>query len=97
MERVLKPFLKKVPSYLKDTKHFLNVIQDYHVLHEDEFLLTIDVGSLYTLIPHDEGLKAVSAALSSMHRPGVSPSTGTKLTSLVLKNNTFKFNDRYFT
>ena len=48
LDRILKPILKHIPSYVKDTKHFVNIIHESDYLHEDEFLVTIDVSSLYT-------------------------------------------------
>eukprot|EP00061_Rhincodon_typus_P001209 g14038.t1 len=56
----------------------------------------MDIQSLYTHIPHTEGLKAFCFFLS--RRPGQSSSTDTliRLTKLVLPLNSFSFNTSHF-
>eukprot|EP00061_Rhincodon_typus_P015747 g43599.t1 len=57
---------------------------------------TMNIQSLYTCIPHADGLKALRFFLS--HRPNLSPSTDTliHLTELVLTLNNFSFNSSHF-
>ena len=62
LDHWLKPLMKALPSYLKDTTEFINEIKDIHV-ESDTLLVTIDVKSLYTSIPHSDGIKACSEAL----------------------------------
>jgi hypothetical protein len=46
-------------SYIKDTNHFLQTIFNITTpLPPHTILATIDVKSLYTNIPHDEGIRA---------------------------------------
>eukprot|EP00061_Rhincodon_typus_P001001 g13404.t1 len=56
----------------------------------------MDIQSLYTCIPHADGLKALRIFLSC--RPDQSPSTDTlfRLTELVLTLNNFSFNSSHF-
>eukprot|EP00061_Rhincodon_typus_P002302 g17137.t1 len=56
----------------------------------------MDIQSLYTFIPHADGLKALNFFLS--HRPNQSPSTDTliHLTELILTLNNFSFNSSHF-
>ena len=96
MDRILKPLVPKTQSYLKDTKHFLNIIKDIGYLHEDEYLVTIDVGSLYTSIPHSEGIEAATQALISSRNPSIEPDTARKLLKLILEHNTFTFNGKFY-
>lgn len=93
MDNILKPTLKHIPSIIKDTREFLNIIKDEY-LHEDEFLVTIDVSSLYTSIPHEEGLESVHKVLTTFPSPHMDADTAKLLTGMTLKNNTFKFNDK---
>ena len=61
--------------------------------------MTIDVKSLYTNIPHNEGIKACHLAFLQLEKlnPQQPPAEIlTDLLEIVLKNNTFEFNDLYF-
>ena len=54
-----------IASHIKDTTHFLNLIFKIPTpLPPGTTLVTIDVKSLYTNIPHDEGIRAPLEALS---------------------------------
>ncbi|XP_012565883.1 uncharacterized protein LOC105849972 [Hydra vulgaris] len=54
-----QPVAEQLPAYFKDTKHFLKLLQS-HVLETNNYILvTADVISLYTNIPHREGIDAV--------------------------------------
>ena len=58
----------------------------------------MDVTSLYTNIPNDDGLRAALLALEK-HRPGpVKPTNLTliKLLDMVLKKNKFQFNGNHY-
>ena len=54
----LKPLVQKLPSYIKDTTHFLLKLQELGTLPSNAILVTVDVSSLYTNIPHKEGIEA---------------------------------------
>ena len=54
----IKHLAKLVPSYIKDTTHFLQLLSTTSIQEED-LLVTIDVTSLYTNIIHEEGLQAM--------------------------------------
>ena len=57
-----------LPSYIKDTNHFLQTIFNLDTpLPPNTILATIDVKSLYTNIPHDKGINAVLEALDTIH------------------------------
>jgi hypothetical protein len=53
---LLKDLCQKVPSYIRDSMDFLNKIPETEDLNT--FLVTFDVTSLYTNIPHDFGIEA---------------------------------------
>ena len=54
----IKSLAKLIPSYIKDTTHFITLINDITV-EENDLLVTIDISSLYTNIIHEEGLEAM--------------------------------------
>lgn len=96
LDMILKPQLKHIPSYIKDTWDFLRIVETIGHLHEDEILVTIDVSSLYTSIPHEDGLEAIHTALTDHPSPHIDADTATYLARMVLENNSFAFNDEYF-
>ena len=53
----LKPLVQTLPSFIKDTEHFLQ-LQKRGPLPDNTILVTLDVSSLYTNIPHNEGIDA---------------------------------------
>ena len=61
-------------------------------------MVTIDVKSLYTNIPHNEEIKACLAAFISLERTNPQQPPAEILTNLeiVLKNNTFEFNNKCY-
>ena len=94
----LQPIMKQLPAYLKDTTQFIREISDLHV-HKDSWLVTIDVKSLYTNIPNEEGIQACYEAwlkqeiTDPQHPPA---ETLKQLLELVLKLNVFEFNGEHF-
>ena len=91
----IKNLAQQVPSYIKDTTHFLTLIQD-KTTNPDDLLVTIDVSSLYTNIIHEEGLDAMEqwmiANNTSLQRANLIKTLG----NLVLKNNYFEFNGNLY-
>ena len=55
----IQPLANNLPSHIKDTKHFLNLIEKCPPLPNDALLVTADITSLYTNIPHDNGIAVV--------------------------------------
>ena len=56
VNNILNPLVSKLPSYIKDTTHFLNKLDSISTLPNDSLLVTLDVSSLYTNIPHTEAI-----------------------------------------
>ena len=95
VDHFLNPTCKNLKSFVKDTTHFLKLIHDIGQLPPNCILVTMDVSSLYTNIPIDEGNEAVREALNK-HRPTpyIKPTNNSliQLLGLVLKKNNFQFN-----
>ena len=85
----MAPFVKQLPTYVKDTNHVLSIFNSF-------ILFTMDVKSLYTVIPNDGGLQALAYFLDQ--RTVKEPSTHTlvRLTELVLTLNAFSFDNQHY-
>jgi len=90
----LRPHVVKIPSYIKDTRHFLQIIQSHRHIPTTATLCTIDVSSLYTNIPHDEGTAACVKVLNPNSKPP--PDAIGQFIQLVLGNNIFEFNEKFY-
>ena len=55
--------IKRIPSYIKDATDFLSKLRSVRVSVES-LLLTLDVSSLYTNIPHEEGTQTYRKLLN---------------------------------
>ena len=63
LDHRLKRIMQDGWSYIKDTKDFLDKIQNMGKISEDSMLVTADVVGLYPSIPHNAGLKALKMHL----------------------------------
>eukprot|EP00061_Rhincodon_typus_P013855 g40484.t1 len=86
----------ELPTYAHGTTNAFHLLQDFQFPGLQNLIFTMDIQSLYTCIPHADGLKALCFFLS--RRPNQSPSTDTLicLTELVLTLNSFSFNSSHF-
>ena len=89
----LQPFMQKIPSYIKDTGHFLHIIDNLGTIPENALLVTLDVTSLYTNIPINEAKIAAAKALHNLRGCCPTPSNQQliQLLDLILKLNIFTF------
>ena len=95
----LQPLNQNLPSYIKDTTDFLNKLEALpEELPENSILVTMDVRSLYTNVPNDEGIEAVKTFLRTRNRPGDGPLSRIIATflRLILTLNNFVFNEENF-
>ena len=91
----IKYLSKLVPSCIKDTGHFLNIIKDIQT-EEEDLLVTVDVSSLYTNIKHEDGIEALKSWLKENGtNPKKAEFIGT-LAKLVLTSNYFTFNRKMY-
>ena len=97
LDILLKPLCKKVPSFIRDDMDFLNYIPDRVPLNT--ILVSFDVTSLYTNIPHDLGIQAVTFWLEKYQAEiptRFPPDFIVSGLKLVLENNHFYFNDNFY-
>ena len=98
----LQDTVKSLPSYVKDSTHMLNIIENWNT-HNGPFpantkLITIDVVGLYTNIPHNELETAIMHYLSTDNFNNDLPPVEEiiKIMNHILKNNTFNFEKQIY-
>ena len=94
---LLQPFSKRVKSYIKDTTDFLTKLPES--TDPNATLVTFDVESLYTNIPHTLGLDAIKYWLEK-HPEDIPSRINKNLIlegiKLILENNYFCFNNEFY-
>ena len=96
LDKIMAPIVRSLPSYVKDSQHTLQIFRDFNFLGEDKLIFTMDITSLYTVIPNYEGLLALKHFfdLRTVKKP--SSETLLRLAELVLKLNCFSFAGSYY-
>jgi hypothetical protein len=91
----LRPFVEILPSYIKDTTDYLKKMENLNIPENTTFV-TMDVTSLYTNIPHDDGIAACRKIWEQ--RTDQEPPTEclVEILRLVLKNNNFNFDGNHY-
>ena len=95
VDKLLQPIAQIQDSYLKDTTHFIRFIESTRV-PRNAFLVSMDVTSLYTNIPQEEGITIVCNAYENFHanNPPIAANFLREMLSLILKENSFQFNGK---
>ena len=91
----MAPIVKSLPSYIKDSQHALEIFRDFNFLGKDKLIFTMDISSLYTVIPNSEGLLALKYFLDQRTVKEPSSETLLRLAELVLTLNCFSFAGNY--
>ena len=96
----LQDSVTQLPSYIKDSTDMLQTIQHWNMQHgpfQDVTLVTIDVISLYTNIPHADMVQALHHFCEHTHSSKI-PSIDILIQAVqhVLSNNFFTFEDQTF-
>ena len=98
---LLKPFISKVKSHVKDTTDFLIKLNRFSESNLDNIILvTVDVVNMYPSIKKDLGLKAIRYFCESY--PDLLPNRFSiafiiESLTIVLDDNLFQFDDKFFT
>ena len=97
LDMILQPYVKLLPTYVKDTNHALTLFDQYTFSDSNpRILFTMDVSSLYTSIPHADGLRALRHFLDSNPSPHITSDTVIRLAELVLTMNSFEFDGEFY-
>ena len=95
-DHYLQPLTACIPSYIRDTADFFNKLRELPPLPSGSHLVTLDVSSLYTNIPHDKGIKACEEALNTRTDQSLSTEDLYHLIKLILTKNAFTFNEAFY-
>ena len=97
IDHFIQPFVRKIPSYLRNSNHLINILRNLNI-PSHAILCTLDVTSLYTNIPNDEGIEAVKKTLFRNRDPSENPTNASicNLLKLVLTTNNFEFDNKHF-
>ena len=104
VDKLLTVAENQIPYLLKDTTAFLNLIENHKQVTPNTLLVTLDVTSLYTNIPQEEGAKLVTEfyteTLNSWNdthtiKP-IPPDYLYELIKFILHNCTFQFQNKFY-
>lgn len=92
VDKLLQPIATQQKSYLKDSTDFINFIENTKV-PADVILVSMDVTSLYTNIPQEEGIQTVCRAYETFYvnKPPIPPPLLEQSLRLILQENSFQF------
>ena len=90
------PIVKSLPSHIKDTNHALKIFRDFTFSGKNKFIFTMDITSLYTVIPNNEGLSALKFYFDQRSTKEPSSETLLRLAELVLTLNCFSFSNNHY-
>ena len=92
----MAPIVRSLPTYVKDSQHALQIFRDFNFLGDDKLMFTMDITSLYTVIPNAKGLLALGHFFDLRTVKEPSSETLLRLAELVLTLNCFSFADSYY-
>ena len=58
VDHSIGPLVPPSESYIRDSSHIINILNKFNML-PDMILCTLDITSLYTNIPHNEGIQSI--------------------------------------
>ena len=62
ISRILSPYVRQAPSYIKNTTKFIELIKEVDI-GEDEVMVSFDVRSLFTSVPTKQAVKIIEKVL----------------------------------
>ena len=91
-----QPLTTSLPSYIRDTTDFINWLRRLPPLPPGTLVVTLDVSSLYTNIPHEDGIKTCEEFLNQ--RELLVPTTADlcHLVRLLLTMNCFLLKENHY-
>ena len=95
VDQEIRHLVPRIPIYLKDTTHLFNILLGKQLAPGD-ILVTIDVKSLYTNIPHTEGIQALNRTMEETNTHPMKKLLICRLANLVLTKNYFECNKKLY-
>ncbi|XP_019897156.3 uncharacterized protein LOC105009030 isoform X2 [Esox lucius] len=95
IDSFLNPLSVHHPSYVKDTYHFVQIVQNL-VIPTDALLFTMDVDSLYTNIDIQEGIQSIRNIFHKYPDAKRPDKELLQLLEINLARNDFEFDNNYF-
>ena len=92
----INPLVSTLGSHVKDTTDFINKLSDLGNLPNDVIHVTLDVSSLYTNIPHNQGIDACRNLLDTRSNKHIPTETLCDLLRMILALNKFTFNQQHY-
>ena len=97
IDKILQPFLPTIASYIQDTAQFLNCTSKIKSVPHNALIVSMDVKTLYSSIPHSDGIKACEIFVIENGFPSMEISSITKIIDFILTPKYFEFNDKSYT
>ena len=91
----LQPLVQQLPSYIKDTNHFLEKINSLGPLPPNTILVSMDITSLYTNIPQAHAIEIIHQELLKTQTQAFAKALS-DLLRFVLEHNFFSFNNTIY-
>ena len=94
MDKEAKDKVKRLPSYIEDTRHFLEMINEENIRgpqDSDTIPVTLDIVGMYTNVPVDQGLLAFETAMNKRRDQTVPTDFLVRLMEFVCTSNIFEF------
>jgi hypothetical protein len=98
IDSVLQPLVEALPTYVKDSNDALRILDKFRFpadTIDNKHIFSMDVSSLYTTIPHNDGLIAIKHFLP-LSKVNVDPTVVLRLAELVLTLTSFSFGEKHF-
>ena len=61
----MQPVVKEIPLYVQDTTNFIRKINQTDFVPDNSYLVSLDVKSLCTNVPNEEGIKSIKTTLEN--------------------------------
>lgn len=95
IDSLLQLHVLKITMYIQDTRDFIRKVE-LTSIPENEILLTVDVVSLYTSIPHKEIRMVIQTYLERDQSLSIPTHFALGLIDLLLEKNYFRFKDSFY-
>ncbi|PIK56552.1 hypothetical protein BSL78_06520 [Apostichopus japonicus] len=96
VDLLIQPLVSALPSYVQDTTDFIRKIGEIKNLPLSSLLVTLDVSSLYTNIPNEEGISACTKAFKPIRGKTPTKKELAELMQLILTNNNLVFGNKHY-